>query len=649
MADDSDSGATGRIEKRISSLWEEFANTILRLWNSNSLRFLRERRTAFGVAWKAIVFFIGILLLFLSSWSSVVMASTYGFSFYGSAGSAILAISSASLILASLVIVSSLPASVRIPFVKKRFAPRDKPVFGFVSLLAVGVGSTLGSPLFVLIPENVHQYAMASIISLVLATVLSLGLGFVYINSYSYSNKNNLEVVGGPDFVRNSTGTRSLRYFITRFSLWVANSALSAYSAILFGLFDFDFLPGILLQAGDPSAEISAIQYLIILLLIIWFLVSAFANEKLLRAVGYAQVVLVAIMYFVLVGASVMLGTNGSLSNIAVTQSGIGLIPAIIINTGYLYIIFFGFQEIMAVNKASKDDSKVPLGRVIGFSGRVPKERYLPLAIILTILLSSFVNILFAVVFLALPLGSTNVKQLVIPAIYLVNRFGGYGWEIAMAVVFLIASVTTFAPAFLAASRHMGAMGRDGFLPGIFSSFSWLFTLLFLVVLLLVGPNLLIGITDFMVLVGLSLISFSSVWIRHLKLREFGRYQYLAIVVGLGCLVSSIAIYFREPVVVLFGIIAILFTYLIYDIFELGSMAMRIFLAFFMLMEAAIIPMFVYPTYYVGNAWYQRMAVSIFANGTWIEVMLFVAALLLILDLVFDIVFAKNAKIKVKI
>ncbi len=644
--------STGRsvpIDDRLRNIGDSIRNWILRILDSDRLRVIKERRTAIGITWKLAIMIGGMIMLFLSLLSSAVMASRYGFWFFAHAGNALLAISTATLILTGLITVSSLPDSLRVRFFRVRVRGKDNPTYGFVTMLAVGVGSTLGSPLFVLIPENVKQYAMVSIISLVLATFLSLGLAVVFSEEYRFSAKNNLDIVGGSNFVRHSTGTRSVRYFITRFSGWVANTALAAYSAILFGLFDFEMLPGVLSVYGLGSQVITGVQYLILAMLVAWFIVNAFPRGGFLRMIGRVQVVMVVVMYLSLIAGTFTLGFSASLSNIPAHNTGYGFLPAVIINTGYLYIIFFGFQEILTLNREAKKSSTIPFGRFLGMGGVVPRERFLPFSILLTVLLSSAVNIAFALVVLMLPVSSAQVDSAVIPALYLMQRFGGNSWELIISLVFLIASVTTFVPAFLSASRHLGSMAEDGFFPKIFSSLSWLFTLLFLFILIIVRKSLLISITDFMILISLSVISFSSIWIHRKKVSEYGRYQVLAIAVGIACMVSSAAIFFVEPTVVLFGVIALLATYLIYDIFELGNIGSRIFLAVFMLMEAALIPLFTYGDYHAGNSWYVVIAVAIFSNGFWIEVMLFISSLILIGDVLFEILYAGTTALRVKI
>ena len=73
-------------------------------------------------------------------------------------GEVIVAVAAMSLALTGVALIASLPDSLRVRFRRPSKVQRDHPVYGFGTVLAVGVGATLGSPLFILIPQNVIQY-----------------------------------------------------------------------------------------------------------------------------------------------------------------------------------------------------------------------------------------------------------------------------------------------------------------------------------------------------------------------------------------------------------------------------------------------------------------------------------------------------------
>ena len=203
-----------------------------------------------------------------------------------SVGEVLVAVAAMSLALTGLALVASLPESLRVRFRRPRKAERANPVYGFGTVLAVGVGATLGYPLFILIPQNVIQYEFVSLGSLVIAMVLSVMMARVYANMYAESRKRGLDSVGGPSFTRVAVGVRSARYFVSRVSMWVANTALAAYSKIVFLIFDFDYLPGILKGYGLTGTPQVVVLYAIAVALIGWTVLDSFFEQRLLRVTG---------------------------------------------------------------------------------------------------------------------------------------------------------------------------------------------------------------------------------------------------------------------------------------------------------------------------------------------------------------------------
>jgi amino acid transporter len=161
-----------------------------------------------------------------------------------------------------------------------------------------------------------------------------------------------------------------------------------------------------------------------------------------------------------------------------------------------------------------------------------------------------------------------------------------------MAVAFLIATITTFVPAFIAAARHLSALGEDGYMPHTLSKLSWVFTLVAIFVLAVGDQNFLVGVTDYLVLISLGIISFSAIWLRKSGLLHLKRLDALPFVVGTACFVAGGAVYFISSSVVVFGSLAVAFTYLIFDILELGTFGSQLFLAILDLTALAALAIF---------------------------------------------------------
>ena len=192
------------------------------------------------------------------------------------------------------------------------------------------------------------------------------------------------------------------------------------------------------------------------------------------------------------------------------------------INTGYLYLLFFGFQEIQSLERDAHESSPVPVVSWIKKGYTLSKARYLGVAMILTVVITAAINIFYGLAVFAAHPNPAAVLQAQIPALYLASTFLGPGQELLVGIAFLIATVTTFVPAFLAATRHLAALGEDGYMPRSLASLSWLFTLVSIFLLAVGNENFLVEITDFMVLASLGIITLSAVWLRRSGGRPMG-------------------------------------------------------------------------------------------------------------------------------
>jgi hypothetical protein len=497
------------------------------------------------------------------------------------------------LVFSGAALTATLPESLRVRFRRPRRSEATRQVYGFGTVLAVGIGATLGSPLFILIPQNVVQYLFVSVVSLCLATVLSLLMARVYGNMYTGMNKRGLDAVGGPSFTRIATGTRSVRYFVSRISMWIANTALAAYSQIVFLIFDFSYFPGILSSLGVNGEISTVIVYAIAAALVVWTGLNLIFEKAFLRATGLIQIILASALVMILVAHSYLLGATGQWNLSGITDlSGISDWPlALLLNTAYLYLLFFGFQEIQSLEMDAVSSSSIPVVSWIKKGYKLPKARYLSLAMIATVVIASSVNILYALAVFAAHPNPEAVQAAQIPALYLAKLYFGPGQELLIAVAFLIATVTTFVPAFLAATRHFSALSDDGYVPHSLKNASWVFTVIAILFLAVGNQSFLVEITDFMVLISLGIISLSSVWFMKARTGSLGG-DYLPLVVAASCFVAGGAVYLIDSSVVVFGAVAILFAYFIFDVLELGTFGVQLFLSIFSLSCVVLLALF---------------------------------------------------------
>ncbi len=498
-------------------------------------------------------------------------------------GDVITVFAAIALALSGVALIALLPESFRARFSRlPESIVKRRPVYGLGTMLAVGIGATLGSPLFILIPENMLQYEVVSVASLILATVLSVAMAKVYSDMYTASKELGLEGVGGPSFTKVAVGTRSVRYFVSRLSMWVSNTALAAYTKIVFLIFVLDppYLPAILSGYGMNALLSNLIIYTVAGAFVAWTILNILFEQRYLRLLGIVQIVMTATLLVILVYHSLVLGAAGSwdLSGIFSTTLGSGWVGALVINTGYLYLLFFGFQEIQSLERDAVEESSVPVLSWVKKGFKLDRTKYFGVAMVLSVVVASVVNILYG---LAVFASHSPLQGSSIPALYLAGSVLGSGQELLVAIAFLIATVTTFVPAFLAAARHLSALGEDGYMPRSLANLSWAFTLVAIFLLAIGNQDFLVNITDFMVLISLGIISLSALWLRDRSagMRKLGKA--LPLTVGLSCFVFGGAVYFISPSVVVFGSVAVIFAYLIFDVIELGTLGAQLFLAVF--------------------------------------------------------------------
>jgi amino acid transporter len=254
-------------------------------------------------------------------------------------------------------------------------------------------------------------------------------------------------------------------------------------------------------------------------------------------------------------------------------------VGATVVNTGYLYLLFFGFQEIQALDRETRERSGIPLLWRLGKRFQLEKPRFVGIAMVVTVIIAASVNLFYALAVYAANPSRAGLSASQIPALYVAETVLGRDQASLTALAFMIATFTTFVPAFMAASRHIGALGDDGFLPRGVGRASWLLVLVSIGFLAVAGQDFLVSITDFMVLVSLGLIALAGIWLRRNRRRLLERKDLLSLGVGAACYVAAGVLYGVTPSVAVFGSLSIAVAFLIYDMFELGSLGSRLFVA----------------------------------------------------------------------
>jgi amino acid transporter len=553
-----------------------------RSWLSDFRVSIRFVSLLFGLALIILSVFLIVSILESGAGLSAGTASVEFISFYE-------LILSLCVLAGGVTLVHSVARNIRIRVPSNMFlrmpklAKKEPYRYGFFAALSLGLGATIGSPLFVLIPLNVVQYGFVSVASLLIAATISLLVARLYGRMYRDWDTKGKECVGGPAFARNSWGRSSLRYFISRFGLWIGNTALAAYSVIILVNYSrFDLATALQPFLGPGSTgEIVALS--MIGVLVAWFCINAFFEKRYGRAIAIAQIGLTVLLCAILLFESASLFRSGirPIASVLSLPSGgpADIAFALVANTAFLFLLFFGFQEIQAMSADLAPRSSIPGLSIFKRFRDMDRTSFAQHAMIWSVIIATIINVVFAIsIYVAVPNGAALTGSDV-PAIYLAQTIFGPVNALLIGVAFVIASLTTFVPSFLSSSRHLRALSTDGFFPKSVGSSSWLFSLVFMMVLSLFNADFLVRITDFGVLVALAFVSFSAVWSRKLAVSLPHGPDILPRVTGIGCLLVAGALYFVDTSVVLFGIIFIMIGYLLFDIFELGSYGSQIFLA----------------------------------------------------------------------
>ncbi len=464
--------------------------------------------------------------------------------------------------------------------------------YGFLAALGLGLGATLGSPLFVLIPVNVLQFGVLSIAALVVGATISLLLANLYSRMYKEWNEKGRDCTDGPSFTKNACGRISLRYFIARFGLWIANTTFASYSLII----SASYANSGLSQTLQPFLNLGSlgviIPILFVALVAVWFVVNAFFEKRYAKTIGAVQVGLTVLLCGILLYVSGQLASTGNRPFASLLNIPSGDIASLFIivvsNTALLFLHFFGFQEIQALSSDLSTKSSIPGLAFFKRFKDMDRVRFAKYAMIGSVVIASFINLFYAVgVYVASP-NLADVQRAAIPAVYISQTFFGPWSALFMGMAFIIASLTTFVPAFLASSRHLRALSTDGFFPQGLKKSAWIFSLAAIVILSLFNGDFLVKITDFSVLVALALVSLAAVWSRRPSFWPLARSDIVPIVVGFACLLAAGALYLIDSSVVLFGILFIMAGYLIFDIFELGYSGSLLFLTVLYLVQLGL-------------------------------------------------------------
>jgi hypothetical protein len=182
-------------------------------------------------------------------------------------------------------------------------------------------------------------------------------------------------------------------------------------------------------------------------------------------------------------------------------------------------------------------------------------------------------------------------------------------------------------------------------MPRSLAKLSWVFTVVAIFVLAVADRNFLVDITDFMVLISLGVITLSAIWLKGRAGVGKKHGKALPLSVAAGCFVLGGAVYFKDPSVVVFGTMAVMFAYLIFDIIELGSLGAQLFLSLFGFVCLVALGLFRHPVYTTGFMSSISQVLGEDPNTLLISGLL-VASALLAMNVVVDVKVLKRTSVR---
>jgi len=429
----------------------------------------------------------------------------------------------------------------------------EEPVYGFFELLVAGLGSTMGASMLTVLPYAIENFsASATLLAIILSGLVSFMLAEGYGKMYKESLEKGKVVVGGPAFVREAFG-KGAAYFVCRISMWIGTTALAAFNAIIF----YYFISRYLLEIVG-STRLSAFKYHFVALLgflftyWLYFLLRYESKEK--RKVAKAQAVLISAFLTLLFSTIFFFSREPGDYDLISRITAVPDVSKIIFTAGYIYLVLFGFQEIQALVADTKHEVKF-LGK------KIDKSRFVPLAMEATVLISIGIFLVYSLVLSKFRLIGE------IPPLELAQRLGGVSIALNSAI-FMLAAVTTLTPSYLAASRHLAELANDEIVPKMISGYSWLFTLITLLSMSLLGAEMLVEVADAGILFSLTIIALSELKLFRGKITIASTLR--AIWTALVCLLILFSFYFIRPQVFIYSLSFIVLSWFIFTLAGIG-------------------------------------------------------------------------------
>ncbi|RDE16287.1 MAG: hypothetical protein C4K47_01865 [Candidatus Thorarchaeota archaeon] len=296
------------------------------------------------------------------------------------------------------------------------------------TLVAIGVGGTIGAPLFVSLGPAAGMAGPSIVLAILLSGILTIPIGM----SYAELSSTFPESGGGYTFAKKAYGGPLA--FLCGWLFLFANVVYGSLSAL-----GFAFVIG-------PVIGLSGLANIVVALLVI--AVFAVINLKGMKESGEIQMLLVLCLIAglaILVGGSIFSFSPGNMSPF-MPLGWTGTLQA----TAFLFVAYFGFETIANIS----GEAKRP-------------RRDLPSATLMSVLICILMYVVIVLAAVGV-LGATALSESTSPLVLLGQRILGVGGEVLIAVIGVAATLTSVNIAILATTRVMFAMSKDGLLPDLF-------------------------------------------------------------------------------------------------------------------------------------------------------------------------------------
>ena len=411
---------------------------------------------------------------------------------------------------------------------------------GFLDLLLLAIGSTIGAGVFILLPLGINMAGLGIILSLLLSAVITIIVAFNYAElaaSLPFEG-------GGYSWITAAFGKESSS-FIVGWLVWLGNMGYAAFSSLGFSIY-----ASMLFNITNP-VPLALTALFVFMILNVITMKTSIGIEKLFT-VG------ILIVFFILWA---YLGTSFNLNNFRYPLHQIKLIP-IFTTASLLYVLFIGFEAVSTV------------------SGEAKRSIDLPKSFVYSVFIVTIVYIITSIMVIGVISPSDVHGQETI-----LNISGPLSPFVVIAAIF--ATLTSMNAGLIAASRNAYALSRDEMMPRFIGRISRDFSTPFMAVIvsglisaLFIMTNAVeyvASIADFGYLITISMVCSSVMFLRvtEPELKRPYRvpiYPYISII---GIILPLVLLLFLEEKAIETGLIWILVGFFVYNFYRLLKIETR--------------------------------------------------------------------------